>query len=92
MGSEVKGGSRLDRGASFLQAQREGLLRKALLRAEGVLGGRVQPADAEGRLGAERTEVEEQGLRTRHDQQRPGFSTDSVCDLGRVTAPRFSMK
>lgn len=82
----------MDRGASFLQAQRERMLRKALLRTEGVLGGQVQPTDAEGRLGAERTEIEEQGLKARHGQQRPSSSTDSVCDLGRVTAPCFSIK
>lgn len=56
----------MDETAGFLQAQEEKMLREALLRTEGVLGGGSNPHDAEGRLGAEKTEVEEQGLRTGH--------------------------
>ena len=33
----------MDKGAGFLQAQEEKMLGEALLRTEGVLGGRVQP-------------------------------------------------
>lgn len=54
----------MDKGATFLQAQRERMLRKALLRAEGSREGRSSPRGGRGGLRAEKTEVEEQDLGT----------------------------
>ena len=51
----------MDKGAGFLQVQEEKMLGQ-----RGSWEGGSNPHNAEGRLGAEKTEVEEQGLRTQH--------------------------